>query len=520
MASLLRSYTCCDRVIQGFTLGFSIRYDGPKQSFELLNHKSAVDQEDILLQMITKEMLINRVAGPFDYPPFPNFVCSPLGLVPKKEQGKYRVIHDLSRPKLCSVNSYIPHCYATVKYETFDQVVRLVLQYGHGALIAKADILEAFRIIPISPADYHLLGFKIGKSYYYDKVLPMGCRSSCQIFESFSSSLQWIIQHVYKFNDVTHVLDDFIFVGPNSNYECMRGLKAFLALSKYINLPIKESKTVLPTTCVTVYGVEIDTMAMEARLPQDKLNKAVSLLTIMIDQMAVTLHDLQKLLGLLNFCCKCIKIGRAFMRRMWDVCSVSNCSNSRMITLNRCAKQDMIAWLMFLRQFNGVTLLSHHSPSCLEVMNLFTDASGSIGYSLILGNKWFCEAWSSQFKVYNIVVLELIPIVMAVCLFAKQLQNSHVTVNTDNQALVYIINNQTSKCKHTMRLIRKLLVQCLISNISLHAVHLSSKANLMADLLSRSKVQEARQLFPHLEKEPLIIPQQLKPCCLMRKLSL
>ena len=37
--------------------------------------------------------------GPFKQPPFEPFIVSPLGLVPKKAQVQYRLIHDPSFPK-------------------------------------------------------------------------------------------------------------------------------------------------------------------------------------------------------------------------------------------------------------------------------------------------------------------------------------------------------------------------------------------------------------------------------------
>lgn len=47
----------------------------------------------------TKESLrANRIAGPFTQPPFPNIQVSPLGLVPKKSPGEFRLIHHLSYP--------------------------------------------------------------------------------------------------------------------------------------------------------------------------------------------------------------------------------------------------------------------------------------------------------------------------------------------------------------------------------------------------------------------------------------
>ena len=49
-------------------------------------------------------------AGPFAEPPFAPFVVSPVGLVPKKEEGIFHMILDLSYPigELPSVNSFIP----------------------------------------------------------------------------------------------------------------------------------------------------------------------------------------------------------------------------------------------------------------------------------------------------------------------------------------------------------------------------------------------------------------------------
>ena len=44
-----------------------------------------------------------------------------------------------------------------VHYESFDNIVEWVQKFGRGALMAKADIEDAFRIIPIHPEDHHLL---------------------------------------------------------------------------------------------------------------------------------------------------------------------------------------------------------------------------------------------------------------------------------------------------------------------------------------------------------------------------
>ena len=57
---------------------------------------------------LSKELAAGRIVGPFDSPPFETFRVSPLGIVPKKLPGKFRLIHHLSYPEGLSVNDGIP----------------------------------------------------------------------------------------------------------------------------------------------------------------------------------------------------------------------------------------------------------------------------------------------------------------------------------------------------------------------------------------------------------------------------
>lgn len=85
---------------------------------------------------------------------------SPIGLRPQKEPGEFRLIHDLSHPKGLGVNDFIPKEHSAVTYQTFDDFCNVLLSLPKGALMAKADIKSAFRILPIHPSDYNLLGFR------------------------------------------------------------------------------------------------------------------------------------------------------------------------------------------------------------------------------------------------------------------------------------------------------------------------------------------------------------------------
>jgi hypothetical protein len=74
----------------------------------------------------------------------------------------------------------------------------------------------------IHPSDHHLLGFTWNNCYYYDRCIPMGASSSCQIFESFSCVLQWIMEFKYKAAGMSHIIDDFLFVVPPKSNKCLQ----------------------------------------------------------------------------------------------------------------------------------------------------------------------------------------------------------------------------------------------------------------------------------------------------------
>ncbi|XP_056016820.1 uncharacterized protein LOC125676591 [Ostrea edulis] len=136
-------------LIDGFSFGFKIPYIG---KFRLSDNLSSLKgKEHILFDKIQKELEAKRIAEPFMSPPFPNIQVSPL--------------------------------------------------VGEGALLAKTDLENAYKQIPIHPGDFELLGFRISGSFFYDKTLPFGLSYTCQLFEKFSSALQWILEN--KFQQMT-----------------------------------------------------------------------------------------------------------------------------------------------------------------------------------------------------------------------------------------------------------------------------------------------------------------------------
>jgi hypothetical protein len=83
----------------------------------------------------------------------------------------------------------------------------MVQKLGKGALLAKADIQSAFRLLRIWPGDFDQLGFSLSGNFYFDKCLPMGVAVSCSLFEKCSSALHWYTEFCSQNNTIIHYPD-------------------------------------------------------------------------------------------------------------------------------------------------------------------------------------------------------------------------------------------------------------------------------------------------------------------------
>jgi hypothetical protein len=185
-------------LFEGFTYGFPLHFEGGHTSFCSKNLISANQKPGVVGAKLAKEIVAGRIVGPFSHPPFFNFRVSPLEVVPKKIPGEFQLIHHLSFPRGASINDGISPEHTTVSYSRVDD--------AKGCFLAKTDIKSTFRIIPIHPADYLLLGIMWQGKYYYDRAMPMGCATSCRTFEIFSTALEWVAKTRCNIPHLIHIL--------------------------------------------------------------------------------------------------------------------------------------------------------------------------------------------------------------------------------------------------------------------------------------------------------------------------
>nr|XP_010778599.1 PREDICTED: uncharacterized protein LOC104953359 [Notothenia coriiceps] len=182
-----------DYLLSGFSQGFRVGVlSSPTVTFVAKNLQSAAKEPNIVSQLIDKELLKGYIIGPFSSSPFSVFRSNPIGIATRKYSGKKRLIFDLSAPRsdpFCSVNSIIPPDQFSLHYASVDNAIKMIKFTGHGALLSKADITDAFKIIPIHPSQWNLFGIKWESKLYFAVRLTFGCRRSPCIFNSFSEAL-------------------------------------------------------------------------------------------------------------------------------------------------------------------------------------------------------------------------------------------------------------------------------------------------------------------------------------------
>lgn len=80
-------------LFEDFQYGFHIPFQGPRLPCFSNKLKLVVGFEHVVRDKVQKELQEGRVLGPFLALPIPNLRVSPLGIVPKKTHGKFRLIH-------------------------------------------------------------------------------------------------------------------------------------------------------------------------------------------------------------------------------------------------------------------------------------------------------------------------------------------------------------------------------------------------------------------------------------------
>lgn len=326
----------------------------------------------IIQQKLDQDLQSGRIVSATQLSPF---ISSPLGLV-QKSNGDLRRIHYLSYPRGLSVNDFIPKEATNLKYATLENIFSRICRAGQGAIIIKKDIKDAFRNIPIAPHQHWLLGSQWEDKFYQDTCLPFGLCTSPFLFNMFGEAFHWMLISYLNWIESEHYLDDFILI-LKAAITTIANLKSYengyRLFTDCLGIPRQETKDCTGTV-VTVFGIEIDTNLFEARIPKDKLDKAIKATGIALTKESLTLHEVQSLTGFLFFCAQVVQLGWVFMRKLWDFIASYpfGCSRFSKRRISFEVHLDLQWWNKLLPAYNGIRFFD---TQIQETVYLYTDAS-------------------------------------------------------------------------------------------------------------------------------------------------
>ena len=471
-------------ILAGIKSGFRIGYNRAQPLHSATTNLHS-NNPSVISEYLSREVSLNRM---WKYPRHcspPGIHISPMGAIPKKNKpGKWRLIVDLSSPKGFSINDGISPELSSVSYVSLDHLASLVTSVGRGAFLVKADIKEAYRMVPIHPNDQHLLGIWWEDSVYIDRMLPFGLRSAPKIFSAIADTLQWILLQ-QGIKHILHYLDDFILVASSLD-QAHSDKSTLITTFHHLGVPLEVSKLEGPSNCLTFLGIEVDTEALMFHLPPNKLQRLQSELSRCIHRRSITKRELQSLTGLLQFATKIIRPGRPFLRQLYVMQNIGSHPEHH-VRLNSSARADILWWYLFATDWNGISML-WDIGKLLPDYNVVSDASGTWGCGAYWDGKWFHFQWPSILQSLNIAIKELIPVVVAAASFGNQWQGKLIQFTVDNMAVVHVLNSTYSKDPHLMALIRILVFIAARCDFWFVAKHIEGQANTIADDLSRNNM--------------------------------
>ena len=325
---------------------------------------------------------------------------------------------------------------------------------------------------------------------------------------------------------LVNYLDDFLFISF-LKYICNLQLQVFLHICELINFPVSAEKTESACTCIVFLGFLIDTVNQIIGIPMEKITRAVNMIQFVLNKCAgkpkhkrkMTVLQLQRICGFLNFLGRAIIPGRAFTRRLYAHLQNKNLKQHHHLHITNEMMADLEMWLQFVQ---------HPSIYCrpfmdfskfwdAEELRFYSDASKTIGFGSYCKTSWMQGFWCEDEGIAildpSIAYLELFALVAAVLHWIQKFSNKRVIIFTDNTSVMTMVNNTTSSCKNCMVLIRVPVLKCLIHNVRVFAKYVNTRDNEISDALSRGQMSRLCTLTRHLgfDKLQTPIPEEIWP---------
>ncbi len=295
------------------------------------------------------------------------------------------------------------------------------------------------------------------------------------------------MQHWFQGIRILNYKDDWLILAQSQEL-ALRHRDVVLAHLESRGLRLNAKKSVLsPAQRTTYLGVVWDSITMQAQLSPARVESILNALKNIKLGQRITVHYLQRVLGLMAAASTVIPLGLLHMRsfQLWLRARGFHprANPQRQIRVTRQGLRTLSMW--FRPRF--LTLGPTLGPCCRRKM-LTTDASLT-GWGAVLDGRPAQGIWRGHLLEWHINCLEMMALFRALKYFLQQLRGYHVLVRVDNTAVVSYINHQGGlRSRRLNRLAQQVLLRAQDKFLSLRAIYIPGHTNVGADLLSRQAV--------------------------------
>ena len=185
----------------------------------------------------------------------------------------------------------------------------------------RIDIKHTFKCLPLASSQWQYTGFKFLGAFFIQTQTPFGASASCLHFEKVAQLFRWIIQNEQPSAFITNYLDDF-WLTQKTRSQLVQLSELFTTIiEKEIGFPISHNKTLGPSTKLDFVGLMADLVHLRILLPEDKRTKCFIMINKLLKAYShkhfMTVKDLERCMGVLNYACQAIPVDQPWLQSMY-----------------------------------------------------------------------------------------------------------------------------------------------------------------------------------------------------------
>ncbi len=341
----------------------------------------------------------------------------------------------------------------------------IVSQIQSGDWFVTIDLKDAYFHIEILPQHRKFLRFAFGGEAYQYRVLPFGLALSPR---TYTKCMDAALTPGHPHFKLQRRLAD----SGTVSRACASTSRCRPSSSRISGVETqRQEKRSLSCSEDNVFGVVWDSITMQAQLSPARVESILNALKNIKLGQRITVHYLQRVLGLMAAASTVIPLGLLHVRsfQLWLRARGFHprANPQRQIRVTRQGLRTLSMW--FRPRF--LTLGPTLGPCCRRKM-LTTDASLT-GWGAVLDGRPAQGIRRGHLLEWHINCLEMMALFRALKYFLQQLRGYHVLVRVDNTAVVSYINHQGGlRLRRLNRLAQQVLLWAQDKFLSLRAIYI------------------------------------------------